>query len=160
MEVNMREARRHHWCLRLLSGRAPGFPRAEDRDPDSRPCLHLAARSADGQPNFPVLSGRQALTAGGHQAKSCPLTTWPAKGKVSGHSSWTPAVPCLSAFSSQTGFLLTEMCPQVALEPQFSEIHLQRRCRNGFLSQFLLWPKSQGRTLSGWLGSCDNPSVS
>lgn len=87
-----------------------------------------------------------------------PLHPKLAMGKASAKLLHSP--PLLSASSSPTGFLLAECVHKWLLKPQFSGVHLQTGCRNGFLAQFLIQPKSQGRTLSGLLGFCDHPSAS
>ena len=133
-----------------------GVPRSGDREPDASPCRQ-PARPTDGQPHFPSPNSEAGPHGRWTSDEGPSSAPWAGHGQGVCLASAHPSLPVSLLLSN--GFPLGRMCPQVALGPRFSGIHLQGGCTDRFLCQFLVWPKSYGRTLSGLLRSWANPSA-
>lgn len=120
--------------------RVLGPPHIRGREPDSTQSM------SDSQPHFPSPNLEAGLHSREHQMQAGPLH--PGRPRARGLQSLCALLPCgqlppLKLVSSWQNVSTSGSWAPILREPP------PRGCRNGFLSQFLIQPESQGRTLSG-----------
>lgn len=120
--------------------RVLGPPHIRGREPDSTQSM------SDSQPHFPSPNLEAGLHSREHQMQAVLCT--PDRPRAKGLQSLCALLPCgqlppLKLVSSGQNVSTSGSWARILREPP------PRGCRNGFLSQFLIQPKSQRRTLSG-----------